>query len=200
MAYSDFTLHQLTQRFEVDFQEEHLFPDVRPVAPSQWLTETLEVARELGYGNEKSRSERLISPILTELARHNAHAFTIVSGGYLDADPAVGLNGECDFVLSYTRLQGFIKAPVFCVAEAKKQEMDRGLVQGAAQLVGAARFNEVERKPIPTLYGCATTGTDWQFMKLENNVCTFDKEQYHTLQLSGLLGVLQQIVDRTRPA
>jgi len=43
------------------------------------------------------------------------------------------------------------------------------------ELVGAARFNERQQKAIPTLYGCATTGVEWQFMKLEGNVCTLDE-------------------------
>ena len=199
MAYSDFTIDRLSTEFGVDFQGANLFSGVSPVAPSEWLTETLVLADQLGFGNEKSRSERLISPILTELARRNAHAFTIVSGGYLDVDPARGLNGECDFVLSYVRLHNFIKAPVFCVAEAKKQDMDQGTVQCAAQLIGAARFNEREKKAISTLYGCATTGVEWQFLKLEGTVCTLDEARYYTLELPKLLGVLQHIVDATKP-
>ncbi len=199
MAYSDFTLDRLSTDFGVDFQGANLFSGVGSEAPSEWLTETLTLANQLGFGNEKSRSERLISPILTELARRNAHAFTIVSGGYLDVDPARGLNGECDFVLSYVRLHNFIKAPVFCVAEAKKQDMDQGTVQCAAQLIGAARFNEREKKVIPTLYGCATTGVEWQFLKLEGIICTLDEARYYTLELPNLLGVLQHIVNQTKP-
>ncbi len=199
MAYSDFTIDRLSTEFGVDFQGSRLFPEVGPVTPSAWLLETIALADQLGFGNEKSRSERLISPILAELARRNAHEFTIVSGGFLDVDPAHGLNGECDFVLSYVRLHNFIKAPVFCIAEAKKQDMDHGTVQCAAQLVGAARFNERQHKAIPTLYGCATTGVEWQFMKLEGNVCTLDEARYYTLDLPSLLGVLQHIVDRTKP-
>ncbi|RZK36732.1 MAG: hypothetical protein EOO57_06690 [Hymenobacter sp.] len=199
MAYSDFTIDRLSTEFGVDFQGANLFSGVGTVVPSEWLAETLTLANQLGFGNEKSRSERLISPILTELARRNAHTFTIVSGGYLDVDPARGLNGECDFVLSYVRLHNFIKAPVFCVAEAKKQDMDQGTVQCAAQLIGAARFNEREKKVIPTLYGCATTGVEWQFLKLEGTVCTLDEARYYTLELPKLLGVLQHIVDQTKP-
>ena len=200
MAYSDFTLDRLSRDFGVEFRGAYLFGDVTPITPSAWLTETLAIANELGFGNEKSRSERLISPVLTELARRNGHAFTIISGGYLDADPTVGLNGECDFVLSYVRLHSFIKAPVFCIAEAKKQDLDQGTVQCAAQLVGAARFNEREHQAIPTLYGCATTGTEWQFLTFSDNVCTLDETLYYTLNLPQLLGTLQRIVDYTRMA
>lgn len=199
MAYSDFTIDRLSTEFGVDFQGASLFAGAELVEPSAWLTESLALAEQLGFGNEKSRSERLVSPVLTELARRNAHTFTIVSGGYLDVDPTRGLNGECDFVLSYTRLQDFIKAPVFCITEAKKQDMEQGIVQCAAQLVGASRLNEREKRVPPVLYGCSTTGIEWRFLKLENQVFTLDEDRYLINRTSKLLGVLQQIVDHTKP-
>jgi len=200
MAYSDFTIDRLGAEFGVDFQGATLFTAVPPVVPSAWLLETLALADQLGFGNEKSRSERLVSPVLTELARRNAHVFTIISGGYLDVDPARGLNGECDFVLSYTRLQDFIKAPVFCITEAKKQDMEQGIIQCAAQLIGASRLNEREKRVPPTLYGCSTTGIEWRFLKFENQVFTLDEARYLISDPGKLLGVLQHIVDHTKPA
>ena len=199
MAYSDFTIDRLGAEFKVDFQGETLFTSTQPIAPSAWLVETLALADQLGFGNEKSRSERLVSPVLTELARRNAHVFAIISGGYLDVDPARGLNGECDFVLSFTRLQDFIKAPVFCITEAKKQDMEQGIIQCAAQLIGASRLNEREKKVPPVLYGCSTTGIEWRFLKFENQVFTLDEARYLISDPGKLLGVLQHIVDQTRP-
>lgn len=200
MAYSDFTLDRLTTNFGVDFQGAKLFTQVVPVEPTAWLTETIGVATEIGYGSEKSRSERLVSPVLLELARRNKYQFAIISGGNLDVDPALGLNGECDFVFTLTHLQDFIKAPVFCITEAKKQDTDQGVIQCAAQLIGAARLNEREKKHIPTLYGCSTTGVEWRFLKFENQVFTLDEARYFINEPTRLLGVLQYIIDQTRPA
>ncbi|RZJ59509.1 MAG: hypothetical protein EOO58_03970 [Hymenobacter sp.] len=199
MAYSDFTIDRLTTNFGVDFEGGKLFLQLAPVEPSAWLVETIDVATESGYGSEKSRSERLVSPVLLELARRNHHQFAIVSGGNLDVDPAIGLNGECDFVLTLSHLQDFIKAPVFCITEAKKQDTDHGIIQCAAQLIGASRLNEREKKHIPTLYGCATTGVEWRFLRFENQVFTLDEGRYLINDLPRLLGVLQHIVDRTKP-
>ncbi|RYE89122.1 MAG: hypothetical protein EOO37_05575 [Cytophagaceae bacterium] len=199
MAYSDFTIERLSTDFGVNFQGADLFDQVPVLEPSAWLTTTIDIARQVGYGNEKSRSERLVSPVLLELAHRNAHQFAIVSGGNLDVDPARGLNGECDFVLSFTRLKDFIKAPVFCITEAKKQDMEWGLIQCAAQLVGASRLNEREQKAIPVLYGCSTTGIEWQFLKFENQVFTLDENSYLINEPGRLLGVLQHIVDQTKP-
>ena len=167
MAYSDFTLDRLIQDFGVDVSgERNMFAGASPVEPSPWLTESLKRADNMGFGSEKSRSERLVSPILAELSSRNHDAFAIISGANLDIDPSHGLNGECDFIVSSTRLKDLVRAPIFCIAEAKKQDLDLGTAQCAAQLLGAARLNEREKKAIPTLYGCCTTGVEWRFCVL----------------------------------
>lgn len=198
MAYSDFTPERLRNEFNVSFQGNDLFPQVVPITPSAWLVEALERANSIGFGSEKSRSERLVTPILLELAKRNEHKFAILSGAYLDVDPARGLNGECDFIFSFTRLQDFVQAPVFCITEAKKQDVEQGTAQCAAQLVGAARLNERDKQPISRLYGCSTTGIEWRFLCFENNVFTLDETRYLISDPGKLLGVLQQIVDTTR--
>ena len=199
MAYSDFTLDRLTTSFGVDFQGAKLFAQAAPVEPTAWLTETIGLATEIGYGSEKSRSERLVSPVLLELARRNNYQFAIISGGNLDVDPALGLNGECDFVFTLTHLQDFIKAPVFCITEAKKQDTDQGIIQCAAQLIGASRLNEREKKHIPALYGCSTTGVEWRFLRFENQIFILDEARYLINDLPRLLGALQYVIDQTRP-
>ena len=140
MGYPDFTSAELTQRFDLDFQAARLFPACAPQEPSAWLIETLQRAQCIGYVSEKARSERLVSPVLTEL---NEQHFTFHSGVNLDVDAAAGLRGECDFVLSLSPILDFIVASIFCITEAKKQELEAGTVQCAAQLVGAQRLNEL---------------------------------------------------------
>ena len=120
MVYTDFTPADLAQQFELDFQAATLFPDCPPLAASAWLTETLARAQRLGYVSEKSRSERLVSPILAELSSRNRDAFAIISGASLDIDPGHGLNGECDFILSLMRLQDLVRTSIFCITEAKE--------------------------------------------------------------------------------
>ncbi len=196
MAYSDFTLDRLIQDFGVDVQgEQNMFADAPAVEPSSWLTESLQRAKDMGYGSEKSRSERLVSPILAELSSRNKNAFAIISGANLDVDASHGLNGECDFILSFTRLQDLVRAPIFCITEAKKQDVDLGTAQCAAQLLGAARLNERQKKPIHRLYGCSTTGVEWRFLRFEANTFVLDETRHLVTELPQLLGVLQQIID-----
>jgi hypothetical protein len=198
MAYSNFTASELKKKFGVKFTSADLFTDVSAVKPSDWLVETLKKGRTMGIANEKSRSERLVSPVLTELNDLNNYIFAIHSGVDLNVDEKVGLNGECDFIFSYNRIQDFLNTPIFCITEAKKQDIEQGTIQCAAQLIAARKFNESEGEDIPVLYGCSTTGLEWRFLKYENDQITLDENWYLLTELPKLLGVLQEIVNRTK--
>ncbi|MEJ7661345.1 MAG: hypothetical protein WKG07_17950 [Hymenobacter sp.] len=166
MAYSDFTVFDLRQQFDIHFRAENLFPSLVPVEPSQWLQQSLKIGQEVGFNSEKSRSERLVTPVLLELCERNERGFSIYSGMSLDIDPAQGLRGECDFICSFSHIQDFITAPIFCIAEAKKQDIELGTIQCSAQLVGARKLNDLEGNSPITLYGCATTGIEWRFLQV----------------------------------
>ncbi len=198
MAYPDFTSTDLIRKFGIRFRAENLFRQVAEIPPTPWLTEALKKGRELGFGSEKSRSERLVTPILLELSDRNNHGFSVYSGMNLDVDEAAGLKGECDFIFSFSRIQDFVAAPVFCITEAKKQDLEQGTVQASAQLIGAKKLNEVEGNPIRALYGCSTTGIEWRFLRYENDEIIIDEERYLLTDLPKLLGVLQWIIDRSR--
>lgn len=198
MAYSDFTLFDLRQQFDAHFRAETLFPNAAPIEASDWLKQALKMGEGIGFNSEKSRSERLVTPILLELCERNHRSFSIYSGMNLDVDPARGLRGECDFIFSYSRIQDFVTAPIFCIAEAKKQDLELGTLQCAAQLIAARRLNEFEGNPTQPLYGCSTTGVEWRFLKYEGTEFILDENRYYLAQLPALLGALQAIVDATR--
>lgn len=82
-------------------------------------------------------------------------------------------------MLSFTRLQDFIRAPFCCIVKAKKQDMEQSVVQCVAQLIGAVCLNAREKKDIPALYGCATTGIEWRFLKFESRIFTLDEASYY---------------------
>lgn len=196
MAYSDFTLERLKKDFGVEIRSERtLFPAAAPLEPSPWLIESLKRANNTGLGNEKSRSERIVSPVLLELSSRNEDAFAIISGVNLEGDASRGLNGECDFIMSASSMQDIVQAPIFCVTEAKKLDIDLGTAQCAAQLLGADQFNRREQEPIFTIYGCSTTGVEWRFLRFSANTIVLDKTRYLINEPAKLLGVLQHIVD-----
>ncbi len=195
MAYSHFTATDLAQKFGIQFKAENLFSNFEHLEPTTWLLETLRKGKELGFGSEKSRSERLVTPILLEISDRNQHNFSIYSGMNLDVDEQSGLRGECDFIFSFSRVQDFITAPIFCITEAKKQNLEQGIIQCAAQLIGAKKLNELEKNEVKTLYGCSTTGVEWRFLKYVDNEIIFDEKRYLINELPLLLGVLQWIID-----
>ncbi len=75
---------------------------------------------------------------------------------------------------------------------AEYEDKSYGIAQCAAQLYGAKLFNESEKKTISTLYGCATDGIKWQFMKLENDVYYVDNKVFTDLR--EILGVWHHII------
>jgi hypothetical protein len=198
MAYGDFTAIDLIKKFGIKFRAENLFPNIHLVKPTEWLLLALEKATALGFGSEKSRSERLVTPILLELSALNNNIFSIYSGVNLDIDESIGLKGECDFIFSFSRIQDFVMSPIFCITEAKKQDLEQGTIQASAQLIGAKKLNEIENNPIEVLFGCSTTGVEWRFLRYSHQEIVIDENRYLISDLAKLLGVLQYIIDSSK--
>jgi len=62
-------------------------------------------------------------------------------------------------------------------------------------MYGARVFNQKHKKNIETIYGCISTGTEWQFMKLEEQTIWKDTQIYSLANLPELLGVWQIVID-----
>ena len=193
MGYSNFRkISQVTNKFDLDHELGDLFGKIKPIRPSNWLRESLNIATEMPLTNEKSKAERLISPILSEVARTYRYQLTLFSGEELSVDAAQDLAGPCDFFFALHPPKMEMEAPVVSLAEAKDEDMDWGIAQCAAQMYGAYLFNEQHKKPIKVIFGCATTGVEWKFLKFENNIFTIDR---HSLtDIGQVLGVWHQIL------
>ncbi len=153
-------------------------------------------AEEYSPVSEKERSEWIIKPILAELRRINHNELYIYSGRNLNVDEGRGLRGECDFILAFTKAKKVVNAPIFCLVEAKKEDIITGIAQCVAQMVGALEFNRKKEKELSTtIYGCVTTGNEWQFLKLTDNVIHIDDLTYFISEPEKILGILQSIID-----
>jgi hypothetical protein len=117
-------------------------------------------------------------PILIELRRNNNKYFTIYSGENLSGDDSSGLRGECDFILAKDINSYSMNYPIIQVVEAKRNDIEEGLRQCAAQLLGARKFNENKGVQLEKLYGCATTGDDWVFIELSTELYIDTKKYY----------------------
>ncbi len=193
-----FTLEKLQEQFGLNALDVKVIPEIKPIPTSSWLIETLQRMSGSAFKtrSEKARSEFIIAPILTEMLERNQHRFALFSGQYFDVEPEAGLSGECDFLLSLQPQASIVTAPVFALIEAKKQDIEAGLGQCAAQMLAAWRFNQRKAMPQGAVYGCVTTGEVWQFLKLEENTLEIDTERYYLNELELLLGAMQWIVDQ----
>ena len=194
MGYSNYRkIKTVIKKFNLDMKSVSLFADdLEKVEPSAWLLETLRMAKETPITNEKSKSERIVSPILLEASKNYTEQISFFSGESLNVRSEDDLTGECDFFFALHPPKLYIDAPIISLAEAKNEDMQWGIAQSAAQMYGAKLYNEMEGRPIPFIYGCATDGIEWQFMKLENDVYYVDNKVFTDLR--EILGVWHHII------
>jgi hypothetical protein len=193
MPYSKFTLIRAIEDFELIVREEsNLFAAIDPVKPTPLLQEILleNVPWAIAVGSEKARSEGIINPVLLEVKRQLGGQIGVFSGEEFNVDVAADLNGFCDFLISRSSEQLYIKAPLLMLVEAKKEDLKPALGQCLAEMVAAQRFNSMKDRSIETIYGVVTSGTVWRFLQLTGKVVSIDLTDYPLLPVDNVLGVL----------
>ncbi len=215
MAYTEFSLERVVQEFSLQVEIKSLFDKIEAQPLPELLTMSLEAGISLALrgGSEKARSEFIVAPVLLALRQISHERITIYSGATLNADPSRGLNGECDFIVAEgIALPALLSPPILTLVEAippegaswnqeaKKQDIELGLGQCIAQMLGAMQFNQTANKAKPCIYGCVTSAEVWQFLKLEGTQLTIDSNRYvltpleYTSSISMILGVFSSIL------
>jgi len=190
MAYSDFTLEQAIEQFELTVETRTF--QLQPVDSTPELDDALKRYLPLAtsISTEKARNELIVTPILLAVRSHFHDHVGYFSGRSLTVDSSVGLNGECDFLLSANPDQTVIQAPLLVVVEAKNADLTRALGQCTAQMVGAQRFN-ARKGQTHSIYGAVTTGTNWKLLTLEQQQLHVSLDEYLVPpQLTSVLGFL----------
>lgn len=197
MAYRDFKLSDLREKFNITNHEVLLFEGIKKVEPSAWLLETLKRNESsIRKTTEKAVSEATISPILSEIQIRNKHKISLFSGENLNANRQDKLNGEVDFLFVLDPSAYELTAPIICVTEAKLDEaISKSYNQVAAQMIGAQVFNQNNKNTHTTIFGAVTNGTEWRFFKIEKKDLYIDSVSYFIKDLPELLGVLQTVID-----
>ncbi len=193
MAYSDFTLQGLIRQFGLTIDEtSELFSGVPEATAGESLLTTLQenVPLALAIATEKARSEFIIAPVLTELRRKLDRRIGLFSGVEFTVDPAAGLAGVCDFIVTRSPQQLFISAPILMLVEAKNEDMKRGYAQCIAEMIAAQRFNIREGDERAVVYGVVTTGNLWRFLRLEQTTVRIDPGDYHIDRIGKIMGIL----------
>ncbi len=199
MAYSNFTLETVRTEFQLEIVESAgIFSNLEPVTPSVELTADLEkkVPVAAAINTEKARSELIVANVLFELREQFDRAISFFSGIDFNVDPENGLTGVCDFLVSLSPMQSILQAPVIVLVEAKKEDPAPGLGQCVAEMLAAQRFNAEKGNDIPHIYGAATTGTEWKFLKLQEKRLHLDITIYPIAQCDKILGILSSMVEQ----
>ncbi len=194
MPYTDFDVPAVETRFGVRVQPGDVFPELTAVPVPGWLVDQLARGTQLRVESEKARNEFIIAPILLAVRELSGNRVGIFSGERFDVDSSVGLSGECDFLLTLSDPVPIIRAPVFFVVEAKKQDIAGGIGQCAAQMIAARRFSLRNGQPLVRVYGCVTTGEDWQFLRLDDQIVTYDRARMYRSDLGRILAAFLHVV------
>jgi hypothetical protein len=203
MSYSDFTLEMLRRNFGLTVQYQSFFPAIGSLTPAAWLEEALADGLGLAFASEKARSEFIVAPVLRACRQALSGGFQIFSGIRLDADPAAGLKGHCDFIIGRSATVLALQSPLMVIVEAKKNDMEEGIGQCGAEMLGARVYNEQDGHPVPVLYGCVTTGESWQFLKLESSSLSLHPDRFSLKEIGSILWFLVEClkdVDRQAAA
>lgn len=196
MAFRDFTFPAVVGQLGLTPAEADLFANVPAAELSAEFAERVRdgVDLALAVSTEKARSEYIIAPVLGEVRRRLGRRFGLFPGVEFDVDSARGLNGYCDFLFTRSPIQSFITAPVVAIAESKNDNIKNGLGQCIAGMVAAWEFNAAAPAPIPAVYGVATTGSAWKFLRLVGPDLTLDRREYLIPNVDQIVGILAYIL------
>jgi hypothetical protein len=198
LTYSRFTLPIVKDRFGLTTEEGlSLFAEIPAVPISDHLAKTIEefTPLALAINTEKARSEWIIAPILGEVRQRLHRQISLFSGWELDVDSSSGLTGVCDYMISRAREQYYLSAPIVTIVEAKKENINAGLGQCIATMMGARIFNQREGSAITTIYGAVTMGNQWKFLKLEGQTAYIDLNDYYLVDVGRIVGILSYMAE-----
>ena len=200
MSYSNFTLPAARTAFQLEEEDiAGLFSNIDPVTPSELLTSVLalKVPLATAIATEKAKSELIVADVLVELREQLDHSISLFSGIDFNVDEELGLTGVCGFVISLSRIQFDLQAPIIVLVEAKNDNLEIGLGQCVAEMVAAQHFNSDQGNDIPRVYGATTSGTEWRFLKLEGKKLKIDMLPYQIGDCDKVLGILSSMVAQT---
>lgn len=193
MSFGDFTLTSVQAELGLRLHNsQSLFEGVRAVPISAELAGFYGSFLRLGiaWQSEKGRSELVIAPLMAEVWGRSRSQVSVLSGVEWVADAAAGLRGVSDFLVCRSQNLLTVSAPVLVAVESKRGDINEGLGQCIATMVGAQRFNAAADTQIDPLYGCVTIGSLWKFLRLSGQTIDVDIDEYSIHQPDRILGVL----------
>ena len=100
------------------------------------------------------------------------------------------LTGIADYLIAPKR--AYLETPLLCVAEAKRDDFERGAAQCVAEMA-ACQWNNRQENHQCTVFGIVSNGQNWQFYKLTHANEIYESAIYPITNLPELLGVLDAV-------
>jgi hypothetical protein len=197
MAFSNFTLPSVLEKFGLTMSSRSLFDAVAEVQISGDLQRSLKKFGQLALriNTEKARSEWLIAPLMGEVWARCENDIYVLSGVDFNVDAEAGLTGVVDFMIGRGPQVSFVpSSPLLAVVEAKNESIPGGQGQCVAEMVAAQRFNLQVKNNIETVYGVVTNGNNWRFHQLTGKELTIDLREYLISEADQILGNLLYVV------
>ena len=164
------SVEEVATKFDIEVANTSAFMKQKPIEIPDLLFSmvTNKLNDKISYVSEYAICETIIRPILDLVAE--SYALKVWSHVPYHVDKEQGLIGEPDYLIAYKNKYGGMIRPALCVAEAKKDNFDDGWTQALAEMVASSILGAT------TCYGIVTTGSVWQFGKLENSVFSLDQK------------------------
>jgi hypothetical protein len=137
----------------------------------------------LSLTSEMARREFLIAPVLTDILHYTQATLNVE----YPVNVSNQLKGYLDYLLQNQQ--------TFLVIEAKNEDLERGFVQLAIELIALDQWIESDQ---PILYGAISTGNIWQFGRFDRQTraITQDLDLYRVpADLNDLLRILVNILE-----
>jgi hypothetical protein len=157
-----------------------------PRPPSAMLTDYLSRLQAFDLENTEAAKLLLIDALLVEVVP--AHpGLKVWKAMPLETD---ALTGVADYLLSPD--YAYLKSPLLCVAEAKRDDFVQGRAQCVAEMVACRWKNRQEGYELD-VHGIVSNGRTWQFYRLTRDDEVFATEEYNLRDLPALLGALDYL-------
>ena len=157
-----------------------------PRSPSDTIRDYLKRLRVFDLDNSEAAKLLLIDALFAEIVPNHLH-LKIWKSMALETDT---LTGVADYVFSPD--YAFLKTPLLCVAEAKRDDFVQGRAQCIAEMVACDWKNRQQGIEID-LYGIVSNGQGWVFYKMTTTNAVFETPLYSLSDLPKLLGALDMV-------
>lgn len=161
-------------------------PHAAPHAPSEILLENFRRFKSFDLESTEAAKLLLIDALLAEVVP----CYPLLKVWKAMPLESETLSGIADYLISPDF--AFVKAPLLCAVEAKRDDF----VQGATQCVGemvACRSNNQQAGVDSDVYGVVSNGQSWQFYRLTPAGTIYQTTQYALSNLPELLGQIHAV-------